>query len=143
MAIDCEHELIEDLIRLLQHLQHHRKDITMSQVQLSVTFNVAPASAPPLTLTPASATENLTVGTPSDGTLVSAVTGGVPPYTYASDPASGPLPTGVSFVEDGSGNISLAGTPTVAGSSTTPVLLNVTDSAGTTAQLKAAVRTIR
>ncbi len=132
-----------DILRILERLIE-RKEIIMSQVQLSVTFNVTGGTPPPsLVVTPASATENLTVGTAADGTAVAVVSGGVPPYTYALDSASGPLPTGVTFAEDGNGNITLAGTPTVAGTSASPVLLDITDSAGGTAQLQAAVRTIR
>jgi SprB-like repeat protein len=106
------------------------KGITMSQVQFSASFNVAPSSTTPLTITPSSGTFNLTVGVPADGTAVATVSGGVPPYTYSIDPASGPLPTGITFVEDSTNTIvTLAGTPTVAGTSTTPVLLDVTDTA--------------
>lgn len=108
----------------------------MSQVQLSVSFNVAAPAPPPLVVTPATANIDLTVGVPADGTAVASVTGGVAPYNYAPDPASGPLPDGVTFAEDGNGNITLAGTPTTAGASTSPVLLDITDSAGNTAKLR-------
>jgi SprB repeat len=111
------------------------KGITMSQVQFSATFNVAPSSTSPLVISPSSGTFNLTVGVPADGTAVATVSGGVPPYTYSIDPASGPLPTGITFVEDSTNTIvTLAGTPTVAGTSTLPVLLDVNDSAGSSAQ---------
>lgn len=95
------------------------------QVQLSVTFNVT-SPAQPLVVTPSTATANLTVGTASDGTAVAVVSGGTPPYTYALDPASGPLPPGVNFAEDSAGNITLTGTPTSAGTSPSPVILNIT-----------------
>jgi len=133
-----------ELLHIIEQFLH-RKEFHMATVQLSVTFNVVSNAPPPnpLVVTPASATENLTVGTAADGTAVAAVTGGTPPYSYALDPSSGPLPTGINFAEDSSGNITLAGTPTVAGNSTTPVLLNITDSAGGTAQLSAAVKIIK
>jgi SprB repeat len=120
------------------------KGITMSQVQFSATFTVT-AAASPLTITPSSGAFNLTVGVPADGTAVATVSGGTPPYTYSIDSASGPLPTGISFVEDASTNsvVTLAGTPTVAGTSTTPVLLDVNDSAGATAQLASRFKAIK
>jgi SprB-like repeat protein len=126
----------DDLIRLLQYLREHRKEFSMAQVQLSVTFNVVPPTPPALTVTPAVQTENLTVGVAADGTAVATVSGGVPPYTYALDANSGALPTGVTFAESSVGVITLAGTPTTAGTSTSPVLLDIVDSAGTSAQLK-------
>jgi hypothetical protein len=135
-------ESTEEVIRFLEYLLHHRKEFVMAQVQLSVTFNVVSATTP-LTVSPASATENLTVGTPADGTLVATVSGGQPPYNYSLDSSSGPLPTGVTFSEDGNGNISLAGTPTVAGSSTTPVLLDISDSAGSSVQASVKLNPIK
>lgn len=115
----------------------------MSQVQFSATFTVT-AAASPLTITPSSGNFSLTVGTPADGTAVATVSGGTPPYTYSIDPASGPLPTGITFVEDATNTIvTLAGTPTVAGTSSSPVLLDVTDSAGATGQAAVRFKPIR
>jgi hypothetical protein len=107
----------------------------MSEVTLSVVFNVNPPVAP-LTVTPASETITLTQGVAADGTAVATVNGGVPPYSYSADPNSAALPAGVSFAEDGNGNITLAGTPTAAGTSTAPVELDVTDSAPVPATAK-------
>jgi hypothetical protein len=133
-----------EFLEFLKWILEHRKEFTMSQVQFSATFNVTGGTSPnPLVVTPTSNTFNLVVGTPADGTAVAVVSAGTPPYTYSLDAASGPLPTGVTFAEDSNGNITLAGTPTVAGTSTTPVLLDINDSAGGSAQLKASVRAIR
>jgi hypothetical protein len=116
------------------------KGYYMSQVQFKATFEVAPgtvgsslAVAPPLEDFP-----DLQVGVATDGTPVATVTGGVPPYQYALDPNSDPMPPGVNFAEDGNGDITLAGTPTTAGDygNVNGVLLDITDSAGNTAQLK-------
>jgi hypothetical protein len=133
MSHSHEHCCCRELSQILKLL----KELHMSQVQLTVSFNVVAAAAP-LTVTPASATENLTVGVAADGTAVASVTGGVAPYTYALDPASGPLPAGITFDEDGSGNITLAGTPTAAGTSS--VILDITDAAGNTAQVSSAFK---
>jgi len=119
------------------------KGVTMSQVQFSANFAVT-ASAAALAITPSSGTFNLTVGTPADGTVVATVSGGVPPYIYSIDPSSGPLPTGITFVEDPSNTIvSLAGTPTVAGTSSSAVLLDVNDSAGSSVSASMQFKPIR
>jgi hypothetical protein len=102
-------------------------------VQLTVSFNVVSA-APALVVTPASISENLTVGVAVPTGTIAVVSGGVPPYSYNLDQASQALPAGVSFVEDGAGNISLLGTPTAAG--TANVVLDITDSSGQAVQLK-------
>lgn len=105
----------------------------MSQVQLTVDFTIT-GQPQPLAVNPSQDNVTGTVGTALDGTAVAQVTGGTAPYNYALDVASDPMPDGVSFAEDGNGNISLTGTPTTAG--TANVILDITDSAGVTAQLK-------
>jgi hypothetical protein len=126
---------IDEVIWLLEFFRERRKDFHMSEVQLSVTFNVV-AQANPLTVTPATQTENLTVNVSATGTPVAVVSGGVPPYAYALDPTSGPFPPGILFAEDLAGNVTLSGTPTAPFTSTTAVLLDITDAAGASAQLK-------
>ncbi len=119
----------EVFLDLMAKLLEHRGEFIMSQVQFSATFTVAPG-AQPLTVTPATASLSLTVGVAVPTTPIAAVAGGVPPYTASLDAASGPLPTGVTMGLDASGtNVVLSGTPTVAGTSATPVLLDVSDSA--------------
>src|SRR5208283_2032081 len=106
----------------LEWLHKHRKEFIMSQVQCTISFTVNPAPAQPLTVTPATVNETLQVGIPADGTQVAIVSGGVPPYSYTMDANSGPLPPGVSIVEDPTNTIiQLAGTPTTAGTSPSPV----------------------
>ena len=142
MAAKMRCKTSEELIQVLEYLLHHRKEFIMAQVQLSITFNVA--SAPqPLTVTPSTLTQSLTVGVAVSSSAVAVVSGGTPPYTYALDANSGPMPTGVTFNEDGNGNIFLAGTPTVAGASTSPVLLDITDSAGTQIQVSSNMKAIK
>ena len=116
------------------------KGIFMSEATFKATMEVAPAAGQPLTLTPASADfPNLQVGVDSTGTPVTTVSGGTPPYTYAMDSNSDPLPDGITFEEDPTGTIvTLDGVPTTAGSygDVDGILLDVTDSAGGSAQLK-------
>lgn len=117
------------------------KGVIMSEVTFSATMEVAPASGSALTLTPPLADfPDLEVGVAADGTAVTTVSGGVPPYSFAMDPNSDPLPDGITFEEDPTGTIvTLAGTPTTAGDygTTNGILLDVTDSAGATATFKA------
>jgi hypothetical protein len=106
--------------------EHH----IMATVSISIAFTVSPAVVGvPLTVTPTSAKEDLTVGKPADGTLVAVVTGGTPPYTLPLDSASAALPDGVSLAIDAAGNITLVGTPTTATNTVEQVLVDVTDSA--------------
>jgi len=99
----------------------------MSNVEVVVTGTIAPTPSP-LTINPTADTLNGQVGTIMPSTPVASVTGGVPPYTYALDPALGTVPDGLALSEDGNGNISIAGTPTTAGQVNFGVI--ATDSAG-------------
>jgi Putative Ig domain len=121
---------------------HVPKGTFMTQISFDATFNVSGGGGTPLTVTPATGDFELVVGSPVDGTPVGVVTGGQAPYTYALDPSSDPMPAGVSFAEDGNGNITLAGTPTAATTQALNVVLDITDSAGNQASLKAKARTI-
>jgi len=107
---------IVGLIRLLEFILHHEKGFKMTQIQLEVDIEVA-AQSQLLQVTPNPASEDLTVGVDATGTAVATVTGGVPP-----------MPDGVSFMEDGNGNITLSGTPTTATNGSVAVLLDITDS---------------
>lgn len=99
----------------------------MSQVQLVVTFNIAPAPQP-LAETQTSATVNAQAGTAFSSGSVDVVSGGVPPYSLSVDAASAAqLPPGVSMAIDANGNVSFSGTPSVAG--TGVVTIDITDSA--------------
>lgn len=98
-------------------------------VQITVSLTISPAAPAPLVATPA--TVDLpaqTVGEAVPPTPVAVVTGGTPPYTQpVVDPASpNPLPPGLTFAIDGSGNVTVSGTPTNAGSGT--FILDVSDS---------------
>lgn len=116
------------------------KGIDVTQVQFSATFSVAPPDQQPLEVNPPSTSFNLKVGVAVDPSAVALVSGGKLPYTYALDANSGSLPTGVDLQGDpDTGEIFLTGTPTVAGDSASPVLLNITDADGATTTLKTRV----
>lgn len=101
-------------------------------VQITVNLNINPAAPPPPpTLVAAPSSVSLpdeTVGTAVSGVAVATVSGGTPPYGQpVVDPASpNPLPPGLTFSTDASGNVTVSGTPTNAGSGT--FVLDVTDS---------------
>lgn len=137
--MDTEHCDCCELGKAVYEILKILKELHMSEVTLTINFNVTNPTNP-LTVTPASETENLVVGQPVSSAPIAVVSGGVPPYAYAVDPTSGALPPGVTVVEDLNGNISLSGTPTTAGQSTAPYILDITDSAGAQAQLKTAIK---
>lgn len=97
-------------------------------VQVTINFSIAPAPPPPLVATPATASDSLTVGVAAPSTPISVISGGTGPYNAPTvDPASpAPLPPGLTAAVDASGNLTITGTPTVAGSGS--VILDVTDS---------------
>jgi hypothetical protein len=135
-----DHNREEETLRITISMP---KGMKMSQVQFSGTFVVAPqgGGGGTLQVNPTSEELDLQVGVAADGEPVCAVTGGTPPYNYALDPSSGALPDGITFENDDSGNVTLAGTPTTPGTSLTPVLLNITDSATPAAQASVKLRT--
>lgn len=100
----------------------------------TATFTVTvKAAAQPLTLNPNGGTlPDETVGVAVAGDLVTTVSGGQPPYTFAI--SAGSLPPGMSLAAtsnpDGSETITIEGTPTQAGSGSFD--LTVTDAAGAT-----------
>jgi hypothetical protein len=101
-------------------------------VKITVTLNINPAAPPPpppLVASPATVSlPDETVGTAVTNVPVATVSGGTPPYQPpVVDPASpNPLPPGLSFAIDGSGNVTVSGTPGAAGSGT--FVLDVSDS---------------
>ena len=97
-------------------------------VQITVNFVIAPAASLPPVATPSTVAENLQVGVPAPLAPVSVVSLGTPPYLAPTvNPSSpAPLPPGLSAAIDNSGNVTITGTPTAAGSGT--VILDVVDS---------------
>lgn len=131
----------------------------MSQVTGNFTVNVKTSAPPPtpLTLTPADpagtvgtgstpatgALPDETEGVADAGDLVATVSGGTGPYTFSNITG---VPPGMALNEnlnaDGSSSVVISGTPDAGDAATAPftVGFTVTDSAGTTAQLKPARR---
>lgn len=98
-------------------------------VKISVTLNINPSAPPALVANPPAATlPDETVGVAVSAVPVAQVSGGTPPYAQpVVDPTSpAPLPPGLSASIDGSGNVTVSGTPTAAGSGT--FVLSVADS---------------
>ncbi len=97
-------------------------------VQITITFSIAAPAPPPLVASPTSVTDSLTVGQAAPSTPVSVVSGGTPPYQQPTVDPSSPnqLPPGLSAAIDASGNVTINGTPTAAGTGT--VVLDVVDS---------------
>lgn len=102
-------------------------DFMPQTVQVTINFNIAPAQPPALVATPPTASDSLTVGVPASTAPLSVISGGTLPYKQpVVDPSSIPLPDGLSASIDANGNLTVTGTPTVAGSGS--VTLNVSDS---------------
>ncbi len=104
-------------------------------VQITVSLNINPAPPPPppppppLVASPSSVSlPDETVGVAVSGVPVAVVSGGTPPFQApVVDPASpNPLPPGLSFDIDASGNVTASGIPEAAGSGT--FVLDVSDS---------------
>lgn len=98
----------------------------MANVQFTISFNIQAGA--PLAVSPSQFTENATVGQAIEQANVAVVSGGNPPYSQPTVDPSSPnqLPPGVSVSIDASGNISISGTPTAAGTGT--VILDIADS---------------
>lgn len=107
----------------------------MTQVSFTASFHITETQNP-LVVTPQSGAFDLSVGEDATGRPVAQVSGGVTPYSFALDPDS-VMPDGLTFEEDGFGNITLSGTPTTAGDDT--VVLLITDAAGAQVNLKSKV----
>jgi hypothetical protein len=117
----------------------------MSQVEVVVTGTIG--SAPqPLVISPTTFTLDPQTGVVLPETTIATVSGGVPPYTYALDPAittPGTLPNGLALDENqGVGIIGISGTPTDPAGTAVNFGVIATDSQGATAQaqIKSAVK---
>jgi len=130
-----EHVNMFQILELAKWLLEHKKEVEefMSQVQFTVAITVAGSTTPPpapLAEGAPSGSAQFTVGVQASS-ILTPITGGVPPYTVNVDPASpSPLPPGIVAGIDPNNNLILSGTATAAGSGS--VLLDVVDSAGST-----------
>jgi hypothetical protein len=104
----------------------------MTTKMLSVGVTVDPAETSTLTVLPATSSLTLTVGKDAPSIPIAKAIGGVPPYTVAAAAGSAALPDGVTFVIDKAGMVYPTGTPTTASTSTEQILLDISDSAGST-----------
>jgi hypothetical protein len=120
----------EVVINFNPHITVIIEDNKMPQtVQISVTLTINPPAPPPLVASPSSVTLPAeTVGMAVSAVPVAQITGGTGPYLApVIDPASpSALPPGLTAAIDGSGNVTISGTPSVAGTGT--FVLDVTDS---------------
>lgn len=108
----------------------------MSQVQFTVSITITPAP-PPLAESASAGNASFQVGIAGNAVLA-AITGGTAPYAAAVDANSpNPLPPGLAVSIDSNNNLIVSGTPTTDGGPA-PVLIDVTDSTGTSVA-KAAV----
>jgi hypothetical protein len=113
----------------------------MSQVQFTVAITVAPAANP---LAEGSSSGSASFTQNVQGSIIlTPITGGVPPYTAAVDPASpSALPAGLAPSIDASNNLILSGTPTESGSAS--VVLDAIDSQGNVvSQTRANINSLR
>ena len=112
----------------------------MATVEVVVSGSVGGWQSTPLTITPTTAQLNPQTGVPFPETVLATVSGGVPPYTYALDPAitnPGTVPNGMTVDENaGVGIIGISGTPTDPAGTAINFGVIATDSAGATAQFK-------
>jgi hypothetical protein len=135
-----DHEKLERIAHELRELfEAVLGEQIMSQAQFTLTLTINPVTPPPnpVVLGSPSGSDTETQGAQFT-TILTPVTGGVPPYTASVDAASpNPLPPGVSAGIDASNNLIITGA--AAGPGTGTVLLDVVDSLGNSP----AARTIR
>ena len=107
----------------------------MASVEVVVTGTIV-AAPQPLAISNTSAALALQTGVALPETVLATVTGGVPPYSYALDPAitdPGTVPNGLSLDESSPGVIGISGTPTDPAGTNVHFGVVATDAAGASA----------
>lgn len=130
LAEEVERHKWRELLCLLEHLFPHLKEINVAQVQFNLTVNIV-APQQPLAESASSGSVTFTQGE-ANSVVLAAITGGTPPYQAAVDASSpGQLPSGVVASIDSNNNLVLSGTTSDPLESSVAVVLDVTDSTGT------------
>lgn len=104
----------------------------MLSLGLTVDQAAVPATVTALTVIPKHASRTLQVGVAVSNTPIAEIEGGTPPYKVVASVGSGSLPAGV-VITSSANSIYLTGTPTMAGTSSVQILLDVSDSEAKTA----------